>query len=156
IKDWPAYDSADQILWIDPTSDLHPVGEVPEMDQGVYSLVAMSEGSKLLRIPQITPQDNGRDYTAELELDELGQGTADVQVKYEGETSAMRHSYYRSRSQSEIRKGFEERLARYVNQPALQKVEVNGLEENRDSVVESFSFEGKFATAGSGDMWFFQ
>jgi Domain of Unknown Function with PDB structure (DUF3857) len=156
IQNWSAYDPGSQILWIDPTSDLHPVGELPEMDQGVYSLVAMPKRSVLLRIPEIAPEKNGREYTAELELDEAGQGTAEVQVKYLGESSALRHSYYRNQSQSEIRKGFEERLARYVNRPALQQVQVSGLEENRDAVVESFSFQGNFSTAGSGDNWFFQ
>jgi len=153
---WPAYDAQEHILWIDPTSDSHPIGELPEMDQGVYSLVVSPATGSLYRIPEAPAERNGRKYKATLRLDANGNGEAEVRVEYFGNTNASRHAYYRGRSESEIRKGLESRLARYVNQSALVQATVEGAEENDQAVVENLIFQGNFASAATSSGWFFQ
>lgn len=156
VEQFPAYDPKSQILWIDPTSETAPLGQLPEMDQGVFALTSSPHGGELLRIPEAPAGQNGLQYDAHLHLDSAGNGTANVQVKYLGASNARRHAFYRGRSQSEIRRTFEERVARYVSSSAFQRATISGLAKNNDQIVERFSFRGDFADATTGDIWFFQ
>lgn len=156
VERFPAYDSQTQILWIDPTSEFDPLGQLPEMDQGVYALIAYPDHGDLRRIPEAPPEQNGAIYAAQVRLQPGGSGVAEVAVRYLGVSNARRRSFYRGRSQSEIRRTFEERVARYVNQAAFREASISGAEEDGQQVVEKFSFSGDFSTAASGDSWFFQ
>jgi len=156
VEKLPAYDWNNQILWIDPTSEADPLGELPEMDQGVFALIAYPDRGDLQRIPQAPPEQNGTEYSVNAHLQPDGTGTAEVEAKYFGVSNSRRHFFYRGRSQSEILKSFEERVSRYVNQASFRQASIGGTDDNRQQVTEKFSFAGNFATASSGDSWFFQ
>jgi hypothetical protein len=156
VEKFPAYDSKNQILWIDPTSEADPLGQLPEMDQGVFALIAYPDRGDLQRIPQAPPEQNGTEYNVNVHLQTDGTGTAEVEAKYFGVSNSRRHSFYRGRSQSEILKAFEERVGRYANQASFRQASIGGTEDNRQQVTEKFSFAGNFSTASSGDSWFFQ
>jgi hypothetical protein len=47
-------------------------------------------------------------------------------------------------------------LTRYVNQASFHQASISGTDDNRQQITEKFSFEGDFATASTGDSWFFQ
>jgi hypothetical protein len=126
------------------------------MDQGVFALIAYPERGDLQRIPQAPPEQNGSEYTVNLRLQSDGSGAADVQAKYIGASNSRRHSFYRGRSQIEIVKAFEERVTRYVNQASFRQASISGTDDNRQQIAEKFSFAGNFATASTGDSWFFQ
>lgn len=156
VERFPAYDPQDQILWIDPTSEYDQLGQVPSMDQGVFALISYPDHGDLRRIPETPPEQNGLEYSAHVRLQAGGAGDSAVEVKYLGPSNARRHGFYRGRSQSEIRKYFEERVAYYVSQAAFQTASISGTEDNRQQIAEKFSFTGDFATASSGDTWFLQ
>ena len=156
VSGFPAYDAQTQLLWIDPTSEYAPLGQLPPMDQGVFSLVVYPDRGELLRIPESSPDRNGVEYAVRVRLAADGTGNADVQMKYEGAFNASRHAFYRNRSVDELRKAFETRVANYVTQASFQKASAAGTEDNRQQIVENVSFSGNFATATTGDSWFFQ
>ncbi len=156
VEKLPAYDSHDQILWIDPTSETDPLGQLPEMDQGVYALIAYPDRGDLQRIPEASPEHNGSEFTVHVRLQPDGTGDADVEAKYFGVSNSSRHRFYRGRSQAEILQAFEDRVTRYVSQATFRKASISGTEDNRQQIIEEFSFAGNFATASSGDSWFFQ
>lgn len=156
IEKLPAYDSHNQILWIDPTSETDPLGQLPEMDQGVFALISYPDRGDLQRIPQAPPGQNGFEYTTSVHLTSDGTGTAEVEAKYLGVSNSHRHMFYRGRSQSEILKTFEEMVARYVNQSTFQKASITGVEDSHQQIVEKFSFAGNFSVASAGSSWFFQ
>jgi hypothetical protein len=156
IEKLPAYDSHNQILWIDPTSETDPLGQLPQMDQGVFGLISYPDRGDLQRIPQAPPDQNGYEYTANVHLQSDGTGTAEVEAKYLGVSNSHRHMFYRGRSQSEILKTFEATVARYVNQSAFQKASISGVEDSHQQIVEKFSFAGNFSVASAGSSWFFQ
>ena len=156
VEKFPAYDSSSKILWMDPTSEADPLGQLPEMDQGVFALIAYPERGDLQRIPQAPPEQNGTEYAVNVQLQSDGTGAADVEAKYFGVSNSSRHMFYRGRSQSEMVKAFEERVARYVSQASFRKASILGAEDNRQQIREEFSFNGNFATASAGDNWFFQ
>jgi len=153
---FPSYDSRTQILWMDPTSETDPLGQLPQMDQGVFALIAYPDRGDLQRIPQAPPEQNGFEYMATVHLKSDGTGTAEVEAKYLGVSNSGRHMFYRGRSQSEILKTFEEMVARYVNQAAFQKASISGIDDSHQQIVEKFSFAGNFSVASAGDSWFFQ
>jgi hypothetical protein len=156
VEKFPAYDPRNQILWMDPTSETDPLGQLPEMDQGVFALIAYPERGDLQRIPLAPPEQNGSEYAVHVRLQPDGTGTADVEAKYFGAANSSRHMFYRGRSQSEILKAFEERVTRYVSQASFRQASISGTEDNRQQIAEKFSFGGNFATASAGDSWFFQ
>ena len=156
VEKFPSYDPQDQILWIDPTSENDPLGQVPGMDQGVFALISYPDHGDLQRIPETLPERNGLESKTILHLQPGGDGTAEVELKYLGESNARRHSFYRGRSQSEIRKMYDERVARYATQAAFRTASIEGSDDNRKQIVERFSFAGIFATASTGDSWYFQ
>jgi hypothetical protein len=156
VEKLPAYDSRNQILWMDPTSEFDPLGQLPEMDQGVFALIAYPDHGDLQRIPEPKPDQNGSEFAVRIHLLPDGTGTAEVEAKYFGVSNANRHVFYRGRSQSEILKGFEERVTRYASQTSFRKASIGGTDDNRQQITEAFSFAGNFATASSGDSWFFQ
>jgi hypothetical protein len=156
VERFPSYDPQNQILWMDPTSETEPLGQVPEMDQGVFALISYPDRGDLQRIPETPAEQNGMESKAVVHLQPGGQGTAEVELRYLGVSNARRHSFYRRRSQSELRRMYDERVARYVSQAAFREASIDGMEDNRKQIVEKFSFAGDFATASSGDSWFFQ
>jgi hypothetical protein len=156
VEKLSAYDAQSHILWIDPTSETDPLGELPEMDQGVFALIAYPDRGDLLRILEPAPDRNGSEYSVHVRLQTDGTGAAEVEARYFGSSNSSRHHFYRGRSQNDILKGFEERVTRYVSQASFQRASISGVEDNRQQITEKFSFGGNFATASSGDSWYFQ
>jgi hypothetical protein len=156
VEQFPSYDAKTHILWIDPTSEADPLGQVPEMDQGVFALINYPDHGDFQRIPESSPAQNKIEYTAHLQLQADGSGTADVEAKYSGSRNTGRHYFYRGRSRDEITKIFENRVSQYANQTAFRKALISGIEDSRQQITEKFSFAGDFSTGSSGDSWFFQ
>lgn len=156
VEKFPAYDSRNQILWMDPTSDTDPIGQLPDMDQGVFALIAYPDRGDLQRIPEAPPEHNGSEFTVNVRLQPDGSGAADVQARYLGANNASRHSFYRGKSQDQILQAFEDRVSRYVSSAAFRQASITGADDNSQQITEKFSFTGTFATASSGDSWFFQ
>jgi hypothetical protein len=156
VADWPAYDPVSNILWMDPTTDTEPLGHLREDDQGVHALVLTTPESRLLLTPEIPVERNGRRFEARLKLDIFGKGEAEARIEYVGNSNASRAGYYRGRSESDVRRAVEARLARYVTQPALSQVKIDGIEDNYSPVVENIAFKGSFASATTSSGWFFQ
>ena len=152
----PAYDEGKQILWIDPTSSTHQIGELPEMDQGVHALIDHDGNGEIESTPEIPADHNGVEYHVKLLLQAGGKGAADVEVRYLGESNASRRAFHRERSQSELRKYMESQIARYAHQTQLTQMAVDGTEINSDTITENYSFTGEFASASTGNIWFFQ
>ena len=156
VERFPAYDSKAQILWIDPTSEADPLGQLPEMDQGVFALIAYPDHGDLRRIPEAPVELNGTQYTAHVRLQADGTGSADVEVTYLGALNTESHYFYRELSQSDILKHFENRVVNYVNGARFQKASIAGIEESGQQIQEKFSFQGDFSSASVGGSWFFQ
>jgi hypothetical protein len=156
VEKFAAYDPKNRILWMDPTSDNDPIGQLPEMDQGVFALIAYPDHGDLQRIPEAPPERNGTEYTVNVHLQRDGTGAAEVQSRYFGASNAYRHSFYRGKSQTEILQSFEARVARYVNSATFRNASIAGSDDNSQQITEKFSFTGNFATASAGDTWFLQ
>ncbi len=156
VEKFAAYDPKNHILWMDPTSDIDPIGQVLEMDQGVFALIAYPDHGDLQRIPETPAERSGTEYTVNVHLQRDGTGAAEVQSRYFGASNAYRHRFYRGKSQAEILQSFEARVAHYVNSASFRNASIAGSEDNSQQITEKFSFTGNFATASAGDTWFLQ
>ena len=156
VSGFASYDAKSQILWMDPTSEYAPLGQLPPMDQGVYGLVVYPDRGELQKIPETSAERNGVDFAVRVQLAADGMGKADMEIKYEGTFNESRHAFYRNRSMEDIRRSFEARVANYVTQANFQRATAAGTENNQQQIVENVSFTGNFATATTGDSWFFQ
>ena len=90
IEQFPAFDPKSQILWIDPTSEVDPLGQVPEMDQGVYVLISYPDHGDLQRIPESPiPRRMGLRTRRMFACRPMVPGIADVEVGYPGMLPAL-------------------------------------------------------------------
>ncbi len=156
VEGFPAYDAKAQILWIDPTSEADPLGQLPDMDQGVFGLIAYPDHGDLRQIPEAPLDLNGSQFTAHVRLREDGTGTAEVELKYLGAANTRAHYFYRGRSQNDILKVFESRVTDFVNAARFQRASIAGVEDSAQQIQENYSFQGDFSVASSGGSWFFQ
>jgi hypothetical protein len=156
VEKFAAYDSSAQILWIDPTSEDDPLGELPEGDQGIYALISAADHGELRLVPEAPAGSSGTQFTARARLQEDGNGSADVDLTYFGtRNSQMRHAY-RLRTETDILKEFESRISNFVSNTNFQKAAISGVQDVHQHIREKYSFQGDFSSASSGDSWFFQ
>ncbi len=59
-------------LWLDATTTVYLVGEVPPADQGRLALIASAHSTKLVRIPETPPSAHRLEITREVHLAESG------------------------------------------------------------------------------------
>jgi hypothetical protein len=81
VERFSSYDPRNHILWIDPTSELDPLGQLPDMDQGVFALISYPDRGDLQRIPESPSGQNGVEYQASIQLGPDGAGAATVEEK---------------------------------------------------------------------------
>ncbi len=128
------------------------------MDQGVFALIAYPERGDLQRIPEAPPEQNGSEYAVNVHLqarwDRRRRGRSEILrgFQFVRVIDVLSRDVHRARSL----KAFEERVTRYVSQASFRKASISGTEDNRQQITEKFSFAGNFATASTGDSWFFQ
>jgi uncharacterized protein DUF3857/transglutaminase superfamily protein len=130
VEHFSSYDPQARVLWIDPTSEADPLGQIPEMDQGVYALIAYPDHGDLRRIPEVAPESSGVKYDVHVRLQQDGTGSAEVETKYLGVRNTGAHYFYRDRSQSEIVKVFEGRVTNFANNALFQKASIAGVENS--------------------------
>jgi uncharacterized protein DUF3857 len=156
VEKFAAYDPAAEILWIDPTSEDNPLGELPEVDQGVYALIVASDHGELHLVPEAPAASNGIEFTARARLQADGKGSADVDLTYFGSRNSQMRRAYRQRTQSDILKEYENRVSNFVSNATFQNASISGVQDTRQQIREKYSFQGDFSSASSGDSWFFQ
>jgi hypothetical protein len=156
VEKFPAYDAKSQILWIDPTSEADPLGQLPEMDQGVFGLIAYPDHGDLRQIPEAPPDLNGIQFSAHVRLQSDGKGVADVDLKYLGARNMEAHYFFRELSQTQILKVFEGNISNYVNDATFQKASIYGIEDSAQQVREKYTFQGDFSSASNGSTWLLQ
>jgi Transglutaminase-like superfamily len=133
-----------RLLIFDPTSAATPLGDLPEYEQNSYALVEAGPNGELLRMPLSAPETNRVESvsTAQLALD--GQLSAHVERRYLGQSARPLRSRLQRHDRDELRKAFEESLARRLGGMKLERIEPldrfesNELQLNMDIQVRQF------------------
>jgi hypothetical protein len=99
-------------LIFDPTDELTPFGRIRGQLQGNVGLLALTDSSRLITLPQLEPGQAGTRRTARLALDEQGLLRGDVRERITGQDALTQRSFLRSSNRdSDTTKIVEARLA---------------------------------------------
>jgi len=71
-------------IWLECTSQRTPVGYMGTFTEGRDALVIKEKGSKLIRMPSLSIDDNLRLRKAVVNIDDQGNATADIVINYKG------------------------------------------------------------------------
>ncbi len=146
-------------LWIDPTAETRPAGELPLNDQGRRALIAGSPFTTLIDTPEAPSTANRQEETREFILSETGKSRVIETSWMSGSLGALYRSGYRTSDQKSTRKTLEdyarnaylsEKLAAFetsdpnrVDEPFRIRLEMNeatrGLTDENEAVVAIFS-----------------
>ncbi len=142
-------------IWLDPTVDYCPVGEIPYEDEGIYALVLNGNGTSLLKW---IPTDS---YTANLEEQDItigiGKGNNvnyDIALRFTGQQDFGMRTYLGGMSRDEITNFFRSLVAvNYLNAQVMS-YSVSDLDSVASPLVLRFKLRIPNAAERQGDLLF--
>ncbi len=87
-----------RLLFFDPTDELTPFGRIRGELQGNVGLLALAEGSRLITLPQLVPDQSGVRRSAKLVLNEQGVLTGEITERITGEQALRQRGFLRASS----------------------------------------------------------
>jgi hypothetical protein len=133
-------------LYFDPTDELTPLGRLRGQLQGSVGLLVLSDGSRLVTLPQLAPQQNGISRTARLVLGEQGTLSGEIRERITGQEALMQRGFLRASTRaSDATKIIEARLAESLSSFQLgnavsRNTEVSELPLERDYRISAASY----------------
>lgn len=100
-------------VWLDPTAEDCPFGELPTADQGAQALVVDKNGGEISTIPITTPEAEGADFISTVTLGADGSVYVDAKAILEGETARNVQGTWRDLTE-EKRKTFIAQIAQRI------------------------------------------
>ena len=123
-------------LFLDGTAILHPVGTVPEMDQGAEVIVVRGETPEKRTVPVITAEQNERDLAAEIEIARDGSATIRMTWKATGNQGVALRTAFRGEDGLR-RQRLTDFLTAIFGELEITKVETTDLEDlTREPIVQ--------------------
>lgn len=146
-------DGGQRLLFFDPTDELTPFGRIRGELQGSIGLLALADNSRLVKLPQLQPEQSGVRRTAKLALSEQGVLTGEVKERITGQEALMQRGFMRAtRREADTNKVVEARLAESLASfqlvgAALRNREVSELPLEWDYRISAASYARR-----SGDL----
>jgi hypothetical protein len=142
-----------RLLFFDPTDELTPFGRIRGQLQGSVGLLALAEGSRLITLPKLPPDQSGNRRTAKLVLNEQGVLTGEIKERITGQEALMQRGFLRSSTrESDVTKVVEARLAESLASFQLSAA----MPRNRDASELPLEWDYRFSAASyarrSGDL----
>ncbi|MCH6257573.1 DUF3857 and transglutaminase domain-containing protein [Puniceicoccaceae bacterium K14] len=119
-----------RILFVDPTSELTPIGELPFVEQGGWALVGKPGLSELIRLPEVTPLQNCTKRSVEAELLPNGTLLAIINTTFSGNAGDVERRTFQENGESNYEKLFAKHLA---SDNSIVKVDLLSVNDNSDS-----------------------
>jgi hypothetical protein len=98
-------------IWMDPTTEVCPFGELPEPDRGREVMVIRDGKGEFMATPDYTADENRTYQTASIKLGQDGGISASVTWTSTGTSDLSARSTYRYAKPSQIKDGFEGTIA---------------------------------------------
>lgn len=117
------YLPGDAAMWIDPTDEFSPAGELPAMDQGRLALVVDPSTTALLRTPDSESKSNGTIETRIIALTEEGKATIRETTEARGHDESSMRRQYASSDRKSYRESMEEYVQGHYGAESLKSLE---------------------------------
>lgn len=102
------YVPGDPPLWIDPTAEFTPVGELPADDQGRWALIASPSSDQLVMTPRSASKDNRIISDLELSLSDTSPPRMVVKTEYRGVFAQSLRVIHNSLDKGKLRQWLEQ------------------------------------------------
>jgi hypothetical protein len=99
-------------LWLDPTYETCPYGELPGNDQESDTLVFFQEGARFLKTPLLSPQRNKTLTEMQVGIDTAGGATVRAKTTYTGREGLWNRYHYKLYSPEERTREVEDEIFR--------------------------------------------
>ncbi len=99
-------------LWLDPTAETCRYGYLPAEEQGTEALVLSPKGSRLIKTPVFTPQENGSRNRLEITLNKEGDIHGRLRCELRGHSDCRARSLLKDKTPKELKLYFESAASR--------------------------------------------
>ncbi|MCE6988502.1 DUF3857 domain-containing transglutaminase family protein [Dyadobacter sp. CY323] len=143
---------AKDTVWLECTSQTSTPNFMGTFTGGRVALLVMPNGGKLVQTPDYKTQHNMRVSKGNVNLDESGDGTIDVQVRYAGLQQESRRSVMYNTNKEEQKKW----LTNHINLPSLDLQRFELLEEKglEPGITESLTMNVRNCATKTGTRLF--
>ncbi|MBA2340557.1 MAG: DUF3857 domain-containing transglutaminase family protein [Pyrinomonadaceae bacterium] len=129
-----------RLLIFDATDDNTPVGDLPSHEQNSFALIAAGDTGALLRMPQISPDDNHQERNIEVQLAADGSITAQVSERSTGQAAASERSMFRALPRPDYSKVIETWITEGAAGAVLSKIApTDSMSQNRFALDVAFT-----------------
>jgi hypothetical protein len=111
-----------RLLIFDATDPFTPVGDLPDHEQGSYALIMAGENGGLSVMPITPPETNAWQRNVEINLSGDGSIEGIIREKAFGQSSSYARGLFRSLSNSDVNRVFENWLTRGATAASLKKL----------------------------------
>lgn len=141
-----------KVLLFDPTSEMTPIGSLPEYLQNNELLVVTQEGGTVIHVAPAGPEDNKLSVAAKLTLDPAGALHGDVHETISGSIAAAWRMWLHTMTEAERIRALHTRLGAHLAQFEMKGVTIENLNDaSRDLIFNYGIVAPAYAkTAGGG------
>ncbi|HEV7425872.1 MAG TPA: DUF3857 and transglutaminase domain-containing protein [Thermoanaerobaculia bacterium] len=127
-----------KVLLFDPTSEMTPVGSLPEYLQNNELLVVTQEGGTVIHVAPAGPEDNKLTVAAKLTLDPAGALHGDVRETISGSIAAAWRSWLHTMTETERVTALHNRVGTHLAQFEMKGVTIENLNDSSRDLIFNY------------------
>jgi hypothetical protein len=141
-----------KVLLFDPTSEMTPIGSLPEYLQNNELLVVTQEGGTVIHVAPAGPEDNKLSVAAKLTLDPAGALHGDVHETISGSIAAAWRMWLHTMTEAERIRALHTRLGAHLAQFEMKAVTIENLNDSSRDLIFNYGIVAPAyaKTAGGG------
>jgi predicted transglutaminase-like cysteine proteinase len=128
-----------KVLLFDPTSEMTPIGSLPEYLQNNELLVVTPEGGTVIHVAPAGPEDNKLTVAAKLALDSGGALHGDVHETRSGSIAAAWRSWLHSMTEAERVRALHNRVGAHLAQFEMKSVTIENLNDSSRDLIFNYA-----------------
>ena len=128
-------------IWLDPTAEVCPFGEIPTPDRGREVMVVRDGVAEFVETPDYTPDENRTVQSADIKLDADGGIRAAVSWTASGSGDLSARASYKYSKPSQIKEGFEGTVASISPDAKLNNFSVTDPGRREEPLKVAYDFQ---------------
>lgn len=127
-----------KVLLFDPTSEMTPIGSLPEYLQNNELLVITQEGGTVIHVAPAGPEDNKLSVAAKLTLDPAGALHGDVHETRSGSIAAAWRAWLHTMTEAERVRALHNRVGAHLAQFEMKSVTIENLNDSSRDLIFNY------------------
>jgi len=141
-----------KVLLFDPTSEMTPIGSLPEYLQNNELLVVTQEGGTVIHVAPAGPEDNKLTVAAKLTLDPAGALRGDVHETISGSIAAACRAWLHTMTEAERVTALHARLGTHLAQFEMKGVTIENLNDSSRDLIFNYGIVASAYAKSAGGL----